>query len=146
MTALVFVDTNVLIYAIDRADLKKQKAAREWRDELWESRCGRISFQVLQEFYAKVTQKWPSGRDQARAEVRDLLTWQPVLVDAAILERGWKIQDRYRLSFWDALIVGAAKAAGCRYLLTEDLQTGQDLDGVTVVNPFLSHPSSLSRI
>ena len=146
MTALVFVDTNVLIYAIDRADLKKQKAAREWRDELWESRCGRISFQVLQEFYAKVTQKWPSGRDQARAEVRDLLTWQPVLVDAAILERGWKIQDRYRLSFWDALIVGAAKAAGCRYLLTEDLQTGQDLDGVTVVNPFLSDPSSLSRI
>ena len=146
MTALVFVDTNVLIYAIDRADLKKQKAAREWRDELWESRCGRISFQVLQEFYAKVTQKWPSGRDQARAEVRDLLTWQPVMVDAAILERGWKIQDRYRLSFWDALIVGAAKAAGCRYLLTEDLQTGQDLDGVTVVNPFLSDPSSLSRI
>lgn len=146
MTALVFVDTNVLIYAIDRADLKKQKAAREWRDELWESRCGRISFQVLQEFYAKVTQKWPSGRDQARAEVRDLLTWQPVLVDAAILERGWKIQDRYRLSFWDALIVGAAKAAGCRYLLTEDLQAGQDLDGVTVVNPFLSDPSSLSRI
>ncbi len=146
MTALVFVDTNVLIYAIDRADLKKQQAAREWRDELWKSRRGRISFQVLQEFYAKVTQKWPAGRDQAQAEVRDLLAWQPVMVDAAILERGWKIQDRYRLSFWDALIVGAAKAAGCRYLLTEDLQTGQDLDGVTVVNPFLGNPSSLSRI
>jgi predicted nucleic acid-binding protein len=146
MTALVFVDTNVLLYALDRADLKKQHAAREWRAELWRSRRGRISFQVLQEFYAKVTQKWPAGREQARAEVRDLLSWQPVTVDAAILERGWKIQDRYHLSFWDALIVGAARSAGCRYLLTEDLQTNQDLDGVLVVNPFLSDPLSLSLL
>jgi predicted nucleic acid-binding protein len=146
MTALVFVDTNVLLYALDRADLKKQQAAREWRDELWKSRRGRISFQVLQEFYAKVIQKWPAGRDEARAEVRDLLAWLPVTVDAAILERGWKIQDRYRLSFWDSLIVAAAKSAGCRYLLTEDLQANQDLDGVMVVSPFLSNPASVSRM
>jgi predicted nucleic acid-binding protein len=146
MTALVFVDTNVLLYALDRADLKKQQAAREWREELWKSRRGRISFQVLQEFYAKVTQKWPAGREEARAEVRDLLSWQPVAVDAAILERGWKIQDRYHLSFWDALIVGAAKSADCRYLLTEDLQSKQDLDGVVVVNPFLNDPASLSSM
>jgi predicted nucleic acid-binding protein len=146
MTALVFVDTNVLLYALDLADPKKQQAARYWQDELWRSRRGRISFQVLQEFYAKVTQKWPAGREQARAEVRDLLSWQPVTVDAAILERGWKIQDRYHLSFWDALIVGAARSAGCRYLLTEDLQTNQDLDGVLVVNPFLSDPLSLSLL
>jgi predicted nucleic acid-binding protein len=144
MTALVFVDTNVLLYAFDLADPKRQQAARYWQDELWRSRRGRISFQVLQEFYAKVTQKWPAGRDQARAEVRDLLSWQPVTVDAAILERGWKIQDRYHLSFWDALIVGAARSARCRFLLTEDLQTNQDLDGVVVVNPFISDPSSLS--
>jgi len=146
MTALVFVDTNVLLYALDLADPKKQQAARAWRDELWMSRRGRISIQVLQEFYAKVTQKWPAGREKARAEVRDLLAWQPVTVDAAILERGWKIQDRYRLSFWDALIVGAAKSTGCRYLLTEDLQTNQDLEGVVVVNPFLSDPPSLSSL
>jgi predicted nucleic acid-binding protein len=145
MTALVFVDTNVLLYAVDRTNLKKQQAAREWCEELWRSRRGRISFQVLQEFYAKVAQKWPEGRDEARAEVRDLLAWLPVTVDAAILERGWKIQDRYRLSFWDALIVAAAKSAGCRYLLTEDLQTDQELDGVMVVNPFRSDPPSLSR-
>jgi predicted nucleic acid-binding protein len=146
MTALVFVDTNVLLYALDSADLKKQQAAREWREELWKSRRGRISFQVLQEFYAKVTQKWPAGRDGARAEVRDLLAWLPVKVDGSILERGWKIQDRYRLSFWDSLIVAAAKSAGCRYLLTEDLQANQDLDGVMVVNPFLSGPASVSRM
>jgi hypothetical protein len=63
------------------------------------TRRGRISFQVLQEFYVKVTQKWPGARDEARAEIRDLLAWRPVPVDAAILERGWKVQDRYQLSY-----------------------------------------------
>ena len=142
MTAPVFVDTNVFIYALDRANLKKQEAARAWRAELWKSRRGRISFQVLQEFYVKVTQKWPDARQDARSEIRDLLAWRPVTVDEIILERGWEIQDRYRLSFWDALIVAAAKAVSCRYLLTEDLQPGQDFDGLLVVNPFLDDPSS----
>jgi predicted nucleic acid-binding protein len=143
MTAPIFVDTNVLIYALDEADLRKQETARAWRAQLWKSGRGRISYQVLQEFYVKVTQKWPSARAQARAEVRDLLAWQPVAVDAALLELGWRIQDRYRLSFWDALIVAAARSSLCRYLLTEDLQPGQELDGVVVVNPFLQDPVTL---
>jgi predicted nucleic acid-binding protein len=145
MTAPVFVDTNVFLYALDRADLAKQQAALAWREELWKSRHGRISFQVLQEFYVKAIRKWPEVREEARAEVKDLLAWQPVPVDAAILERGWKLQDRYQLSFWDALIVSAAKSIGCRYLLTEDLQTNQNLDGIIVINPFLTDPASLSR-
>lgn len=144
MTALVFVDTDIFLYALDRADLKKQVAARPRRETLWKNRLGRISFQVLQEFYAKATQKWPEDRDEARAEIKDLLAWQPVTVDAAILERGWKLQDRYQLSFWDALIVAAAKTSGCRYLLTEDLQTNQNLDGILVISPFLTEPTSLS--
>lgn len=61
MTAPIFVDTNVLIYALDQADRNKQQAARAWRTELWKSRRGRVSFQVLQEFYVKVTQKWPAA-------------------------------------------------------------------------------------
>jgi predicted nucleic acid-binding protein len=144
MTAPVFVDTNVLIYAVDLADPKKQQAAQSWLAELWRSRNGRISFQVLQEFYAKVTQKDPSAREDARAEVRDLLAWHPVPVSAEILNRGWKIQDRYHLSFWDALIVAAAKSASCRFLLTEDLQSGQDFDGLLVINPFLRDPASIA--
>jgi predicted nucleic acid-binding protein len=143
MTAPVFVDTNVFIYALDRGDLKKQQAAKAWRTELWKSHSGRTSFQVLQEFYVNVAQKWPDAREQARAEVRDLLAWHPAPVDGAILERGWKIQDRYRLSFWDALIVAAAKSLGCRFLLTEDLQADQEIDGITVVNPFVRAPASV---
>jgi predicted nucleic acid-binding protein len=143
MTDLVFVDTNVFLYAFDPADINKQNAAQLWRKELWKTSTGRISYQVLQEFYVKAIQKWPESRDEIRAEVRDLLAWQPVKVNADILERGWNLQDRYQLSFWDALIVAAAISIGCRYLLTEDLQTGQDLDGVLVINPFRTDPSSL---
>jgi predicted nucleic acid-binding protein len=141
--SLVFVDSNVLLYAVDDADLNKQQAAREWRSQLWRSRRGRVSFQVLSEFYVNAVRKLPSAREQARAEVRDLLAWNPVVAEEALLERGWKIQDRYRLSYWDALIVAAAKAASCRYLLTEDLQAGQALEGIEVVNPFLRTPESV---
>jgi predicted nucleic acid-binding protein len=75
--------------------------------------------------------------------VRDLLAWGPVAVGTGILLDSWKIQDRYRLSFWDSLIVAAAKASSCRFLLTEDLQHGQTLDGVLVVSPFRTDPASL---
>jgi predicted nucleic acid-binding protein len=143
MTAPVFVDTNVLLYAVDVSDAEKQKSAREWRAFLWSTRRGRISFQVIQEFYVNALRIRPSGLDETRAEVRDLVGWNPVVVDSQIVETAWKLQDRYQLSFWDALIVSAAKAAGCGYLLTEDLQARQVLDEVVVVNPFLSAPESL---
>ena len=97
---------------------------------------------MLSEFYLNAVRKRPSAREEARAEVRDLLTWNPVVTDAALLERGWKLQDRYKLSYWDALIVAAAKAASCKYLLTEDLQSRQELDGIEVVNPFVRAPES----
>lgn len=136
----VFVDSNVFLYAVDEGNPRKQEAARNWRAELWKNRRGRVSFQVLGEFYVNAVRKRPAAREEARAEVRDLLVWNPVVADAALLERGWKLQDRYGLSYWDALIVAAAKVASCRYLLTEDLQAGQKLDGIEVVNPFLRDP------
>jgi predicted nucleic acid-binding protein len=143
MSALVFVDTNVLLYALDDADLTKQAAARAWRAELWKNKRGRVSFQVLQEFYAVVERKWPAAREDARAEIRDLLAWRPTPIDADVLERAWGIQNRYKLSFWDALIVAAAIAGSCRYVLSEDLQHQQKFDAIMVVNPFLWQPDSL---
>jgi predicted nucleic acid-binding protein len=143
MTAPVFVDTNVFIYAVDLADPKKQQAAQSWVADLWTKGNGRISFQVLQEFYSKVSQKSTAAREEARAEVRDLLAWNPMPISAETLDRSWKIQDRYQLSFWDSLIVAAAKSASCRFLLTEDLQSGQDFDGLLVINPFTSDPTAI---
>jgi predicted nucleic acid-binding protein len=100
-----------------------------------------VSVQVLQEYYVTVTQKLDPGLDpgDARADVRALTVWGPLLADAMLLEDAWGLQDRHALSFWDALIVAAAVRLGCGHVLTEDLQDGQSLEGVTVVNPFV-HP------
>jgi predicted nucleic acid-binding protein len=133
MTGPVFVNSNILLYAVDNADPRKQRVARDWRAELWKSRLGRVSFQVLNEFYVNAVRLKPAASDEARAEVRDLLAWNPVVTDACVIERGWKLQDRYQLSFWDSLIVTAARTAACGFLLTEALQDGQKLDGVEVV-------------
>jgi len=144
MTEPVFVDSNVLVYVFDDADPAKQQAAQNWRTALWKARLGRLSFQVLWEFYVSALRIRKSAAAEVRDEIRDLLAWRPVLVDAALLETGWTIQDRYKLSYWDSLIVAAAKAASCRHLLSEDLQPNQDFDGVKVVNPFLTKPADLT--
>ena len=107
---------NVLVYALDVRDPRKQVAAWSRRQELCRTGRGRISYQVLQECYAQLLRIWPDRRTEARAEVRGLLAWKPVAVDVAILERSWKLQQRYQLSFWDALMVSAAKATGSGYL------------------------------
>jgi len=99
----------------------------------------------LQEFYVQAVRKNPQGADAAEAEVRDLFAWDPVVIDARVIEAAWRLRKRFNLSFWDALIVGAAKAAGCSHLLTEDLSHGQDLDGVRVVSPFRVAPSDLDQ-
>lgn len=105
---------------------------------LWDTGRGRLSYQVLQEFYVTVTQKLKPGLEvrHAQADVRALLAWQPLRVDARVLEGAWFIQERYGLGWWDALIVAAAQVSGCRYLLTEDLQESQALGHVEVINPF----------
>ncbi len=82
-------------------------------------------------------------REVAQADVRDLMAWRPVGIDGPLLEDAWWLEQRFRLSFWDAQIVAAARSAGCRYLLTEDLQGGQDLDGLIVVDPFATPPGAL---
>ncbi len=143
MTAPVFVDSNVLLYAVDSADPHKQQTASDWRAELWKSQLGRVSFQVLNEFYVNAVRLKPSSAVDARAEVRDLLAWNPVVIDAAVVQLGWKLQDRYRLSYWDSLIVAAARISTCGFLLSEDLEHGQVLDGVEVINPFLRTPASI---
>lgn len=138
MSELVFVDTNVLVYRRDSSERAKQPRAKAWVDGLWTRRSGRLSSQVLQEYYQTVTRKLKPGlsRAEARDEVRDLASWRPVPASNELLERAFQIEDRFGLSLWDGLIVAAAQVAGCRYLLTEDLQDSQELDELLVVNPF----------
>jgi len=116
-----FVDTNVLVYARDASEPEKQPVARTWMQWLWKRQAGRLSTQVLQEFYQTVTRKLQPGLDPtvARAEVRDLGAWNPVAVDGALLEHAWALEDKHRFSWWDALIVAAACQSECQFLLTE---------------------------
>jgi len=146
MTA-VFVDTNVLIYSEDGADRAKQARAIEWLQALWTRRCGRLSTQVLNEFYVNATKKlrpsMPPG--DARAEVRRYQRWQPWVLDHATVETAWAMESRFGFSYWDSLIVASAKGQGCAYLLTEDLQHEQVIDKLQIINPFLVGPDILDR-
>jgi predicted nucleic acid-binding protein len=142
----LFADTNLLVYARDVSERTKQPRAGDWMAYLWESREGRLSFQVLTEYYITVTQKLRPGldHDDARADVRDLLAWRPVAIDARVLEGAWALERRFSIGPWDALIVAAARTAGCTHVLSEDLQHDQDLDGVRIANPFLVPPGPLA--
>lgn len=144
MAEKVFVDTNVLVYSRDASEPPKQKQAMAWMARLWNEQTGRLSFQVLNEFYVTVTNKLRPGMDpqNAREDVRFLLAWRPIPVDTRVVEGAWRIQDRHKLSWWDALIVSAAQASDCRYLLTEDLQENRNIGNVEVINPFHTPPES----
>ena len=141
----VFVDTNVLVYARDRSEPEKQRRAAEWMANLWETGLGRLSYQVIQEYYVTLTSKLdpPRSTEDAREDVAALGAWSPVGIDHRTIEGAWDVQDRYGYSWWDALIVAAALQSGCRYLLTEDLQTGQVIDTMTIISPFADEPEKI---
>jgi len=145
MSATVFVDTSVLVYVRDATEEDKQRRAVAWMAALWEGRRGRLSYQVLQEYYVTATLKLdpPRDPDDVREDVILLRSWKPQPVDFVTMETAWTVQDRLGLSWWDALVVAAALQAGSRWLLTEDLQDGQDLLGVTVVDPFRHAPDEI---
>lgn len=138
MIATVFVDTNVFVYARDITFPRKQSAAREWLDRLWRDRTGRVSVQVLSEYYNTMTRKLPPRLLSAVAweDVRALMAWRPQPMDIPVLERGREIEQRFSLSWWDSLIVAAAQVQRCTLLLSEDLQDGLTIDGLTIRNPF----------
>jgi len=138
MKGRVFVDTNILIYAHDLdAGAKHEKAAASL-ENLWEEETGVLSTQVLQEFYVTVTRKIASPLSplQARSIIENYLVWPVMLNAPETILLASSIEERYRLSFWDSLIVAAARDAGAEKILTEDLTHGQVLDGVLIQNPF----------
>lgn len=94
--------------------------------------------QVLSEYYVNVTQNMRPGLTHAEAwsDVEALRAWEPIPTSFALLERGYRIQMRYGLSWWDSLIVAAAVESSCKEIISEDLGSGQVYEGVAVINPF----------
>jgi predicted nucleic acid-binding protein len=135
---VAFVDTNVLAYAYDRSETGKQPVAQAQLSMLWRNRTGVLSTQVLQEFYVVATRKLaaPMRRTTARRIVTLYAEWPVVQADVPLILAASELEERHTLSFWDALIVESARRAGATRLLTEDLQHGRVVSGVTIENPF----------
>ena len=145
MSVNYFVDTNILVYARDSSESEKQPTAKQWLTHLWQQESGRISAQVLNEYYVTVTQKLKPGlsREQARADIRALAVWQPLEISTKLIEASWDIQDQYAYSWWDTLVITSSLFLDCKYLLSEDMQHEQKINNLTIINPFLVNPDEL---
>lgn len=132
-----FLDTNILLYSISRAPAEADK--RDRAINLLDQDDGALSVQVLQEFYVQATR--PSRPDPLpHALAMGLIaTWTRFTVQdntLAVLNAALEIKGRHGFSYWDSAIIAAARALGCRELYSEDMSHGQQVDGVTIVNPF----------
>jgi predicted nucleic acid-binding protein len=138
MTVKVFVDTNVLVYAYDRGAGSKHERALSLVEKLWMEGSGVLSTQVLQEFYVNVRRKArkPISHKQARNLIADYMSWDPVVNDGASMLEAIDVEQHYKLSFWDSLIVVAAQKSGASVLFSEDFNDGQKFGLVQVQNPF----------
>lgn len=137
MAARSFLDTNILIYSVDRADPAKQSTALELIARHAKKRSGVISTQVLQEFYSAATRKLGIEPLQVRQHLRDFRVFDIVQITPTLIEEGIDASILHQLSFWDSLILAAAKTANSTELLSEDLSHGQKIHGITIRNPFL---------
>jgi predicted nucleic acid-binding protein len=132
-----FVDTNILIYAHDRSQGYKHERARDLVQSLWTSGQGVLSTQVLQELCVNLRRKVarPPSSDELRRLVSDYLSWDVVVNTPAAVLQALEIEERYKISFWDALILQAAEQSGAATLYSEDLAAKQRYGTVAVVNP-----------
>jgi predicted nucleic acid-binding protein len=139
MSDKVFVDTNILVYAHDRAAGTKHERARALVEKLWKSDGGVISTQVLQELCVSLQRKVarPLSSNEIRNLIEDYMAWGVVVNTAESIVEALTIGSRYKISFWDALIVHAAGISGAAILYSEDLSDGQQYDSVRVVNPLI---------
>ncbi len=138
MSDRCFVDTNILIYAHDLSAGTKHQRASELVEKLWAAGGGVLSTQVLQEFANTVRRKprRPLSLDDTLQVVRQYLQWQVVINTPTSVVSALELEFRYRVSFWDALILCAAQVANVATLYTEDLSHGQVYGSVRAINPF----------
>ncbi len=132
-----FVDTNILMYAHDAAAGAKHERAKALVEELWRNRSGVVSTQVLQELCVNLRKRvrQPVDPRTVREIVTDYLSWDVVTNSGESILAALELEERYRLSFWDALVLQAAESSGAAVLYSEDLSDGQTYRGVRVVNP-----------
>ena len=144
MNGRYFVDTNILMYAHDRTARAKHQRAVALVEELWRDRSGVVSTQVLQELCVNLRRRAgrPLDCKATRDIVADYLSWRVVVNNGDSILEALELQERYRISFWDALVVGAAQSSGADVLYSEDFSDGQSYGSVRAVNPLTERDSS----
>ena len=145
MTAAVFVDSTTLLYSQDRRDPRKQERAVAWLKALVTSNALTLSLQVLNETYGVVRRKpeFAHWRSDVRRFLVDQMLWAPAPLTGEDIEAAWRLEDRYRIAYWDALLLASANRAGCDYFLSEDLNDGQLYGTVRALNPFRHSPEDV---
>ena len=139
MSAESFIDTNIFVYQLERLDARKADIADGLIENGIETQTACISFQVIQEYINTAIRKAeiPLTEEELRKYLVDVLApLYRVQPDIRLYQKALEIRFRYRFGFYDALIVAAAVEAGCKTLYTEDLTHGQQVEGVTITNPF----------
>jgi len=132
----IFLDTNLLVCTLDKNDAEKQKKARAVVKNVVEREIPVISTQVLQEFYSAATTKLKVDKILAKNILHGLGNMETVPIDLSLIEQGVDISILTQISFWDGLILAAAEQANCDMVFSEDLNAGQTIRGVRIVNPF----------
>ena len=138
----VFVDSTTLLYSLDENEPAKREMSLAWLRALRRTRELVLSPQVLNETYSVVFRKrgFAPARGKIRHVLREYFGWVRAGATAETLATAWDIQDRYRTSFWDALLLASASETACAYFLSEDLNDGQLIGEVRILNPFRHDP------
>jgi predicted nucleic acid-binding protein len=139
MTQKYFVDTNILIYAHDQSAGEKHNRARQLIERLWASGEGVLSTQVLQELCINLRRRVarPPSVEEVRQLIQDYLSWEVIVNKPESVLQALEIEVRYKVSFWDALVLQAAESSGATILYSEDLSAGQHYGSIQVVNPLV---------
>jgi predicted nucleic acid-binding protein len=142
----VFIDTNVLIYPRDKDSPTKAARAAMWIRALSERNEAVISPQVVNEFVAVALRRFRTVPLQdIHGSARELIPLCHAPLDGSTTLLAMRIQSDFRTSWWDALIISSALAAGCRYILTEDLQPGMRFGDMVVIDPFATEPQAVIK-
>lgn len=138
MSDRLFFDTNILVYAFDKSDKEKHTIASNLIKIAFENRNGSISTQVLQEFFVVTTQKIekPLSINEARDTINDFSVWTVIDTNLPVIMQAIEVMKGHTLSFWDSLIICAAKVAGCSAIYTEDLSHKQVIENIRIINPY----------
>jgi predicted nucleic acid-binding protein len=133
----IFIDTNILVYTLDQKNIEKRDMARKIVKKVVESHQPVISTQVIEEFYVVASNKLKADPIAVKNIIHNFHNMEIVNNDLDLIEQAIDISVISQLSFWDSLIIAAAEKANCEYVLSEDLNSGQNYRGIKLLNPFI---------